>query len=142
MREVFIDTSGWVALKHKGDTFWQAATALQRCLLTAGARYVTSNFVLDEGYTLLLHRAGPHVAVALGEEIRASRLVTVVRLAADWEDEAWQMFKRYTDKAFSFTDCTSFVVMRHHGLREAFTNDHNFEQVGYQRLLTLASTKG
>jgi hypothetical protein len=23
------------------------------------------------------------------------------------------MFKRYTDKAFSFTDCTSFVVMRH-----------------------------
>jgi predicted nucleic acid-binding protein len=64
-----MDTSGWVALKHKGDTFWQ-------------------------------------------------------------------MFKRYTDKAFSFTDCTSFVVMRHHGIWEAFTNDHNFEQVGYQRLLT------
>jgi hypothetical protein len=27
-------------------------------------------------------------------------------------------------------------VMRHRGMREAFTNDHNFEQVGYQRLLT------
>jgi len=57
-------------------------------------------------------------------------------MTPEWEDEAWQMFKRYTDKACSFTDCTSFVVMRHRGMREAFTNDHNFEQVGYQRLLT------
>ncbi len=135
MREVFMDTSGWVALKHKGDTFWQAATTLHRVLLTTGARYVTSNFVLDEAYNLLLNRAGHHVAVELGEEIRASRLVTVVRIAAAWEDEAWQMCKRYTDKAFSFMDCTSFVVMQHRRIWEAFTNDHNFEQVGYQRLL-------
>jgi len=60
MREVFVDTSGWVALKHKGDTFWQAATTLHRALLTAGARYVTSNFVLDESCTLLVHRAGQY----------------------------------------------------------------------------------
>jgi hypothetical protein len=26
-------------------------------------------------------------------------------------------------------------VMRHREMWEAFTNDHNFEQVGYQRLL-------
>ena len=64
------------------------------------------------------------------------RLVTVIRITLEWEDEAWQMFKRYTDKMFSFTDCTSFVVMRLRGIWEAFTNDHNFEQVGYQRLLT------
>ena len=50
-----MDTSGWVALKHKGDTFWQTATALHLALLTTGARYVTSNFVLDVTYTLLLH---------------------------------------------------------------------------------------
>jgi predicted nucleic acid-binding protein len=131
-----VDTSGWVALKHKGDTFWQAATALNRSLLTTGARYITSNFVLDEAYTLLLHRAGHHVAVELGEEIRTSRLVTVIPIVPDWEEEAWQTFKRYTDKTFSFTDCTSFVVMRHRGISEAFTNDHNFEQVRYQRLLT------
>ena len=83
-----MDTSGWVALKHQGDMFWQTATTLHRALLTAGARYVTSNFVLDEAYTLLLHRAGHHVAVELGEDIRASRLVTVVRITPEWEDEA------------------------------------------------------
>jgi predicted nucleic acid-binding protein len=135
MREVFIDTSGWVALKHKGDTFWQTATALHRRLLTAGVRYVTSNFVLDEAYTLLLYRVGHHVAVELGEEIRASRMVTIVHIDPAWEEEAWQMFRRYADKTFSFTDCTSFVVMRHRRVQESFTNDHHFEQVGYQRLL-------
>jgi hypothetical protein len=44
MREVFVDTSGEVALKHKGDAFWRAATTLHWSLLTAGARYITSNY--------------------------------------------------------------------------------------------------
>ena len=82
MREVFVDTSGWVALKHKRDTFWEAATALHRSLLTAGARYVTSNFVLDESYTLLLQRAGHHVAVELGEEILGRKARTHLLLDA------------------------------------------------------------
>ena len=58
MRLVFVDTSAWVALKHKGDSLWKQATDLNRSLLTSGARYVTSNFVLDETYTLLRLRAG------------------------------------------------------------------------------------
>jgi len=135
MSEIFVDTSGWVALKHRGDTLWQAATALNRSLLASGNHYVTTNFVLDESYTLLRLRAGHHVAVELGEEIAASPSVTVVQISPELEEEAWQMFKRYADKVFSYTDCTSFVVMRHRGIWDAFTNDHNFEQVGYQRLL-------
>jgi predicted nucleic acid-binding protein len=135
VREVFVDTNGWVGLKHRGDSFWQAATDLNAALLSGGARYVTSNFVLDESYTLLLLRVGHRVAVELGEEIRASRLVTVVHISEELEGEAWSLFKRYSDKEFSFTDCTSFVVMQRRGIWEAFTNDHHFEQVGYQRLL-------
>lgn len=73
--------------------------------------------------------------LSLEKRLRASRLVTVERVGPEWEDEAWEMFKRYSDKALSFTDCTSFVVMRHRRIQEAFTNDHHFEQVGFQRLL-------
>ena len=32
---------------------------------------------------------------------------------------------------FSFTDCTSFVVMRELRLREALTTDHHFAQMGF-----------
>ncbi len=135
MREVFVDTSTWVALKHKGDSLWQRATELNRSLLITGTHYVTSNFVLDEAYTLLRFRIGHHVAVELGEEIRSSRLVTVIHVSVPLEEEAWHIFKRYADKEFSFTDCTSFAIMQQRKLWEAFTNDHHFEQFGYQILL-------
>ena len=135
MREVFVDTNGWVGLKHRGDSFWQAATDLNAALLSGGARYVTSNFVLDESYTLLLLRVGHRVAVELGEEIRASRLVTVVHVSEELEDEAWSLFKRYSDKEFSFTDCTSFVIMEEKGMKEALTADHHFRQAGFRSLL-------
>ncbi len=52
------------------------------------------------------------------------------------EDDAWGLFKRYSDKRFSFTDCTSFVIMKQFGLMEAFTNDRHFEQMGFTALLT------
>lgn len=135
MRLVFVDTSAWVALKHRGDALWQTATSLNRSLLVTGARYITSNFVLDEAYTLLRMRAGHHIAVELGEEIRASRLLQIVHVEPVIEEAAWQLFKRYDDKDFSFTDCTSFVIMRDQQTREAFTNDHHFEQMGYHILL-------
>ncbi len=112
MREVFIDTSGWVALKHKKDSYWQKAADLHKSLLESGVRYVTSNFVLDESYTLLLYRAGHHIAVELGEEIRTSQLVSVICITPELEEKSWQMFKQYSDKKFSFTDCTSFVIMK------------------------------
>jgi uncharacterized protein len=46
-------------------------------------------------------------------------------------DKARNLFFRYHDKDFSFTDCTSFVVMRDLKLREALTTDHHFAQAGF-----------
>lgn len=135
MKEVFVDTVGWVALKDSSDNLHANAHLLNKELLASGTRYITSNFVLDESYTLLLSRTSHGVAVQFGEEIRASRMVTVVHVSEELEEEAWQLFKRYSDKEFSFTDCTSFVIMQQRGIWEAFTNDHHFEQAGFQRLL-------
>jgi predicted nucleic acid-binding protein len=46
-------------------------------------------------------------------------------------DKARGLFFRYRDKDFSFTDCTSFIVMRELKLREALTTDHHFLQAGF-----------
>jgi predicted nucleic acid-binding protein len=45
---------------------------------------------------------------------------------------AW--FSRWPDKSFSFTDCTSFVIMRELRLRRALTTDRHFKQAGFQIL--------
>jgi len=42
------------------------------------------------------------------------------------------MFFRHRDKDCSFTDCTSFVVMREPRVRDALTTDRHFRQAGFQ----------
>ena len=39
------------------------------------------------------------------------------------------------DKEWSLTDCISFVVMGDHGIADALTGDHHFEQAGFTPLL-------
>ncbi len=39
------------------------------------------------------------------------------------------------DKDWSLTDCISFVVMEEHGITDALTGDHHFEQAGFRALL-------
>jgi len=40
------------------------------------------------------------------------------------------LFRDYADKRWSFTDCTSKVVMERLGIRTAFAFDHHFKQFG------------
>jgi hypothetical protein len=47
---------------------------------------------------------------------------------------ARQWFFRWRDKDFSFTDCTSFVVMRERRLKAALTSDSHFLQAGFEIL--------
>jgi predicted nucleic acid-binding protein len=41
------------------------------------------------------------------------------------------VFFRHKDKAFSFTDCTSFAVMQELKLTHALTTDRHFKQMGF-----------
>lgn len=135
MKQIFADTNGWIALNSKRDQGYDAAVKINKALLQKGHRYVTTNFVLDETYTGLLTKVGHFAAVDFGEKIRATRTVQLIHITEELEEEAWKLFKQYSDKDFSFTDCTSFVVMRQWNVMEAFTNDHHFEHKGFTILL-------
>jgi uncharacterized protein len=50
-------------------------------------------------------------------------------------DAGLDLYSRRPDKAWSLTDCISFVVMTERGLAEALTGDHHFEQAGFRALL-------
>ena len=45
------------------------------------------------------------------------------------------LYAQRGDKAWSLTDCTSFVVMRERSLDAALTADQHFEQAGFKRLM-------
>ena len=137
MKWIFMDTNGWVALNSKNDSFHGVAIDLNRKLLKDNYRYVTTNFVLDETYTCLSMRVSHYSAVDFGEKIRQSKTVQVIHINNYMEDMAWMTFRQYFDKNFSFTDCTSFAVMRQLDITSAFTNDHHFEQMGFSTEKTL-----
>lgn len=56
-----------------------------------------------------------------------------MQVSREIEEKAWDIFERYDDKDFSFTDCVSFVVMREMGIKETFAFDEHFNQMGFIR---------
>lgn len=48
--------------------------------------------------------------------------------------EAALMIKTHRDKDWSFTDCTSFAIMRQLKIPDVFCFDPHFEQAGFARL--------
>ena len=131
---VFADTGAWCALYDRSDVHHARASAFLQELKRKKAQLITSDYVLDESLTLLRFRAGHKEAVDLGKWVLQSPLVKRINVDEKIWQSAWEMFVKYNDKAFSFTDCTSFAIMRQLGLLNAFAFDHNFEQAGFVML--------
>ena len=59
----------------------------------------------------------------------------MVEINKEIYNEAWGLYSKRTDKEWGLTDCASFVVMKRYAITVAFTNDHQFEQMGFNILL-------
>jgi predicted nucleic acid-binding protein len=127
---IFVDTAAFLAIENRRDTHHEEALRYQRACLKKGKLLLTSDYVLDESYTIIRMRAGHGVAVHFGEALRSSRLLRIEHVTPETVESAWLLFKSYPDHSFSFTDCTSFVLMERLGIEAAFTFDTHFRQYG------------
>lgn len=127
----FVDTGAFYAAKDPSDQYFAAAVAfMEKVRRTPTIQLVTSNFIVDETLTLIRMRLGHQAAVQFGQQIQESEVVEVVHITEALEEWAWQIFVKHSDKAYSFTDCTSFAVMEERSLSAAFTFDEHFAQHG------------
>lgn len=129
---IFVDTSAWVALHWVEDKFHPRAVEFWEEILTAKEAPFTSYDVFTESANLILRRAGLSSAVAYGEALLNSRGVARVEVEEDLRREAWELFRAQRVRPLSFVDCTSFAVMRRHGIRKAFTFDRDFTAMGFE----------
>ena len=67
--------------------------------------------------------------------LTADPATQIVASSADLWKRGRSLYASRPDKDWSLTDCISFVVMQEHGLTEALTADHHFEQAGFVALL-------
>jgi predicted nucleic acid-binding protein len=124
----FIDTGAFIALTDADDENHKAAAAFYRNAKEKGTRFVTTSFVVCETMNYLRARISHDIAVLFRENLKKSGVIEIVTVTPSIEDAAFTIFKRYTDKDFSFTDCTSFSIMRSLELKSAFAFDKHFEQ--------------
>src|SRR6185503_10745516 len=109
--DVFIDTSGFLALWDAGDAHHHAAIHLQKELAAKRRRLLTSDYVLDESITLLKVRHSQKAACDFIRTIGSTRMLSVEWVGSDRFQLGADFFVRHADKEWSFTDCISFVIM-------------------------------
>ncbi|MGA2175797.1 MAG: PIN domain-containing protein [Verrucomicrobiota bacterium] len=134
MKALFVDTAGWVACADSVDAAHRPAAAARDRWLEEGGVLVTTDYVVDETLTLLRRRLGLDAAEAWWRQVNGSARLRWEFVNLARADQARELFFRYRDKEYSFTDCTSFVVMRELKLREALTTDRHFAQAGFTLL--------
>lgn len=129
--DLFVDTSGFYALANLDDPYHTDASAVLERAAESLVLF-TTNFVLAEAHALFLARRGRHTALDFLRRLEAGRIV-IERVSAADEAEALAIIEQFDDKDCSFTDATSFAVMRRAGTTTALTSDRNFVQFGYQQ---------
>lgn len=131
MRTVFVDTFFFLALLNANDVAHEKAKAANR----ANYQFVTSYWVLLE---LADHLCDERNRTLLGDVLDAITVDghwEIISARQDTLEEAIRMYRDRSDKSWSLTDCTSFVLMQERGISEALTGDHHFEQASFKALL-------
>lgn len=134
--KVFVDASFLVALYNKGD-----ANHIQagKWFSLEPRHYFVTDLVMIEFLNHILFTRKLTAPVdqrkALAKQCydawtMSTTSRTYVEVDQTIKQEAERLFFGYLDKDWSFVDCTSFVVMDNHGILEAATFDHHFQQAG------------
>ncbi|QWR78745.1 type II toxin-antitoxin system VapC family toxin [Candidatus Magnetomonas plexicatena] len=131
MTTVFVDTSALVAFFDKADEMHLEARSKMEIIKRKKLKLLLTNFIFDEALTLCVTRTNHETAVKMGEFIFSSNIIEIVWLNEELQRKAWEYFKRHSDKIYSFTDCTSFLVMQKMEMQLFFSFDEDFKRAGF-----------
>lgn len=133
---MFVDTSGWYALMDRRDEWHVRARDEVRRVLARRDALVTSDYVVEESCTLAKVRAGSAAAFRLLDLLHQTQSVEWEWIGAERFERAEVLFRKQHDQRYSFTDCTSFALMRELTIEAALTSDEHFRAAGFRPLLT------
>ncbi|HHE38912.1 MAG TPA: PIN domain-containing protein [Candidatus Cloacimonetes bacterium] len=127
---LFIDTSAFYAfLDHSDEKHQEIADIFEK----RTEYFVTSNYILDELITLLRVRKISLVKIKpFIEALWNNEICKIIRITEEIDFEAWSMMKNYEEHLFSFTDCTSFIIMKNYNMKKVCTLDKHFLIAGFE----------
>jgi len=129
---IFIDTGAFLGRFVQRDQYHVVCTQAWDELRQSSVQCVTSNFVLNETFTLLARRTNYRFAAQRARQLLSSRELRILRPGREEEQAALGWFEKYADQRVSFTDCLSFVVLRNHRIHRVFGFDRHFALAGFE----------
>jgi len=132
---IFLDTGFLLALVSGRDENHERAVDVLNSFRGGSLwdQVITTNHVVAEAITAVRFKAEPHnlakghaLAVEIGRGLFDGAFGRIYEVTTDEERSAFEHFARHHDKAYSFVDCVSFVVMDKLGMREALSVDGDF----------------
>jgi predicted nucleic acid-binding protein len=131
---IFVDTGAWIAASVVADTHHEEATALWTELLAKGGRAFTSVPVIIETYTYMQRGLGIEVARAWRSAMATIPRLEILDCGATDLAAAWPWLDRRDLYKLGIVDASSFVLMKKHKLRRAFSFDIHFATAGFKLL--------
>jgi len=136
-REVFADTTYWIALINPGDDFHETAVSIAPQI--KGAIIVTSDWVLNEFLTFYNRwNELKEKALEIYDKIVGDPNVVVEPASKISFTDAVEKYRSEKTRSYSIVDCTSFNIMRARGIQDVLSADRHFEQEGFNNLLVIS----
>src|SRR3989344_7233153 len=135
--KIFVDAGPWHAINSPRDQYYKKAQELTHIVLAEKFRLVTTDYIIDESLTSLLTTikgTGYQQAMNLISWTRKNpKMIQFEWVTPSRYTQALKIFQKYNqDKLWSFTDCTSYVVMKELKIDTIFTFDDHFQQMGFK----------
>jgi predicted nucleic acid-binding protein len=132
VKTILVDSSFLLAMVDRDDKHHPEVIDFLKKL--ERATLLVTSHIFDEAMTLIKARLGSEIAVRTGQQLRLSTLFRLVYVTERDDEAAWKIFSQYTDKDWSYTDCSCLAMMRRLGITEVLSFDHHFDQMGTVRL--------
>ncbi len=100
---IFVDTSGWFGSIVPSDENHEIA---KKWFLNNREPLFTTDYVIDETLTLFKARGENTRALQIGQAFFNDNLSEIYYLTEDDIFQTWEIFRQFSDKNWSFTDCS------------------------------------
>lgn len=134
MKTIFVDTWGWINIFNRKETYHHEVGQIYQNVRQTHGTIVTTDYILDEVYTLLFKRVPfdeARKAVNIISTAIEGGYINLLWITPERFEVAQTLRIKFRDKPdISFTDLTSMAVMQELNILDILTGDAHFTHVG------------
>lgn len=130
--KIFFDTGVFIALFIKEDINYTRVFLKYREYRKDHHLFYTSDYILDELFTRLMYDCGEYLTKIKMKEINymiEKKELLLLSVDKDIFNKAQEVFLKFSEHKFSFTDATCYVLYKEYKLDEIFTVDGGFNKI-------------